>query len=64
MNIKVDWNINLFIRHYYFIWMMSVQYNVDGQIYAIIFSAVELIPQSGNEINAKLESIGGKILYE
>ncbi len=44
--------------------MMSVQYNIDGQIYAIIFSAVELILQSGNEINAKLESIGGKILYE
>jgi hypothetical protein len=44
--------------------MMSVQYNVDGQIYSIIFSAVELILQSVNEINAKLESIGRKILYE
>jgi hypothetical protein len=40
--------------------MMSVQYNVDEQLYAIIFSAGELILQSGNEINAKLESIGGK----
>jgi hypothetical protein len=44
--------------------MMSVQYNLDEQIYAIIFSAVELMLQSVNEINAKLESIGRKILYE
>lgn len=45
--------------------MMSVQYNLDGQIYAIIFSAVEeLIQRRVNEINTKLENIGRKILYE
>ena len=44
--------------------MMSVQYNLDEQIYAIIFSAVELLVQRVNEINAKLENIGRKILYE
>ena len=43
---------------------MTVQYNLDGQIYAIIFSAVELIQQRVNEINTKLEIIGRKISYE